>query len=108
MVVETGIPSVNYHLWKPCNMKCGFCFATFEDMPGGFLPKGHLGRVDSMAVIEALAQAGFRKINFAGGEPTLCPWLIDLILESEGPWADYLGGHERQPNFRRVDQQCQQ
>ena len=60
-------------------MKCEFCFATFEDMPAGFLPKGHLGLEDAMAVVEALAQAGFRKVNFAGGEPTLCPWLIDLI-----------------------------
>ena len=43
------------------------------------LPKGHLGRDDSMAVVESLAQAGFRKLNFAGGEPTLCSWLPDLI-----------------------------
>ena len=26
-----------------------------------------------------LAQWGFEKINFAGGEPTLCPWLSELI-----------------------------
>ena len=30
-------------------------------------------------MVEALAKAGFDKINFAGGEPTLCPWLPDLI-----------------------------
>ena len=29
--------------------------------------------------MEALAKAGFDKINFAGGEPILCPWLPDLI-----------------------------
>ena len=36
------------------------------------LPKDHLGRDGSMAVVESLAWAGFRKLNFAGGEPTLC------------------------------------
>lgn len=28
MNVAAQIPSVNFHLWKPCNMKCNFCFAT--------------------------------------------------------------------------------
>lgn len=80
MTIAIEIPSVNYHLWKPCNMKCGFCFATFDDIAQDLLPKGHLGREDSMSVVHALAEEGFRKINFAGGEPTLCPWLPDLIV----------------------------
>lgn len=79
MTIAKDIPSVNYHLWKPCNMKCGFCFATFQDIHGDILPKGHLDRENSIRVVESLALAGFRKINFAGGEPTLCPWLPDLI-----------------------------
>ena len=79
MNISTQIPSVNFHLWKPCNMRCGFCFATFQDIGQDTLPKGHLPREDSLAVVEALAAAGFHKINFAGGEPTLCPWLPDLI-----------------------------
>ena len=76
---STQVPSVNFHLWKPCNMKCSFCFATFQDVGQDTLPKGHLQREDCLAVVEALATAGFDKINFAGGEPTLCPWLPDLI-----------------------------
>ena len=60
-------------------MKCRFCFATFQDLGQGDLPKGHLPREESVEVVEALAGAGFNKINFAGGEPTLCPWLPDLI-----------------------------
>ena len=79
MSIASEIPSVNYHLWRPCNMRCGFCFATFQDIDTDTLPRGHLGRDDCMSVVESLAQAGFRKINFAGGEPTLCPWLPDLI-----------------------------
>ena len=78
------IPSVNYHLWKPCNMRCRFCFATFQDIPTEVLPKGHLGRDGSLSVVESLAGAGFRKINFAGGEPTLCPWLPELIKLAKG------------------------
>lgn len=73
------MPSVNFHLWEPCNMRCEFCFATFQDVKQSILPKGHLEREDCVAVVERLAAAGFQKINFAGGEPTLCPWLPDLV-----------------------------
>ena len=86
MTTPVQIPSVNFHLWKACNMMCEFCFATFQDIAPAVLPKGHLGPDGSMAVVESLAQAGFRKLNFAGGEPTLCPWLPDLIGR-----AEYLG-----------------
>ena len=77
------VPSVNFHLWEPCNMKCGFCFATFQDVKREILPKGHLNRDDCVAVVERLATAGFQKINFAGGEPTLCPWLPDLVTAAK-------------------------
>ena len=83
MSTSIAIPSVNYHLWKPCNMSCGFCFATFQDIHPRILPKGHLGREDSLIVVEQLARAGFQKINFAGGEPTLCPWLPDLLTRAK-------------------------
>ena len=73
------IPSVNFHLWAPCNMQCGFCFAPFHDVRSELLPKGHLEEQDCIRVVEALAEAGLAKINFAGGEPTLCPWLPQLI-----------------------------
>ena len=80
MRIESNIPTVNYHLWKPCNMRCGFCFATFDDIGDETLPQGHLGREESLSLVESLARAGFQKINFAGGEPTLCRWLPDLII----------------------------
>ena len=60
-------------------MKCKFCFATFQDVKRQILPKGHMGSKDSLSIVSKIAQAGFQKINFAGGEPTLCPWLPDLI-----------------------------
>ena len=76
--------SVNYHLWEPCNMQCGFCFATFQDVKQEMgLPKGHLPKEDCISVIDRIAEFGFKKVNFAGGEPTLCPWLLDLIARAK-------------------------
>ena len=77
--VSLDAPSVNFHLWEPCNMACGFCFAGFKDVKSAVLPKGHLVRDDALRVVDRLCGYGFEKINFAGGEPTLCPWLPDLI-----------------------------
>ena len=71
--------SVNFHLWQPCNYQCGFCFAGFEDVKKSVLPAGHLIQDKAEAVVRQLAEYGFDKITFAGGEPTLCPWLGNLI-----------------------------
>lgn len=71
-------PSVNYHLWQPCNMRCTYCFATFHDVVADVLPKGHLPREEALRVVEILAER-FAKVTFAGGEPMLCPWLPELI-----------------------------
>lgn len=83
MSISNEVPSVNYHLWKPCNMRCDFCFATFQDVKQDILPKGHLSQEDSLLLVDTLAQWGFEKINFAGGEPTLCPWLPELIARAK-------------------------
>lgn len=71
-------PSVNLHFWRPCNMRCGFCFATYEDTAKQ-LPRGHLPREDLLRLIDTVAAHGARKLTFVGGEPTLCPWLGELI-----------------------------
>lgn len=73
------IPSVNFHLWEPCNMRCKFCFASFQDVKQTILPTGHLPKEEAILIIKKLAEFGFQKITFAGGEPTLCPWLSELI-----------------------------
>lgn len=77
------ILSVNFHLWEPCNMRCKFCFAGFKDVRQSILPKGHLPREQAIQVVEQLADLGFEKITFAGGEPTLCSWLPDLIATAK-------------------------
>ena len=75
--ISDKVPTVNYHLWQPCNMRCGFCFATFLDISPQ--SSNYLAKVDALQVVDLVSLAGFTKINFAGGEPTLCPWLVDLI-----------------------------
>jgi radical S-adenosyl methionine domain-containing protein 2 len=77
------ITSVNFHLWEPCNMRCKFCFATFKDVKQSILPKGHLPKDQAIEVVLQLADIGFEKITFAGGEPTLCPWLPELIATAK-------------------------
>ena len=66
------IPAVNFHLLLACNMKCGHCFSAN-------LSPTRLNLDDSCELIRMLSQAGFTKINFAGGEPMLYPELDRLI-----------------------------
>lgn len=79
------ISTVNYHLWEPCNMRCRFCFAKFQDVKQEMmLPEGYLSEQEATEIVNQLAEAEFfRKINFAGGEPTLCSWLPDLIKRAK-------------------------
>jgi radical S-adenosyl methionine domain-containing protein 2 len=78
-------PSVNYHLWQPCNMRCRYCFATFEDVRS-VLPQGHLPREQALELVQVLARR-FQKITFAGGEPLLCPWLPELVRTAHAEGA---------------------
>ena len=64
-------------------MRCKFCFATFQDVKHSILPKGHLPKERALEVVLQLADIGFEKITFAGGEPTLCSWLPDLIATAK-------------------------
>ena len=68
------IPSINYHLTKACNMKCKFCFATFNDLE---VVKHNLEK--SKKIISEVAKNGFSKITFAGGEPTLIKELPETV-----------------------------
>jgi radical S-adenosyl methionine domain-containing protein 2 len=73
--------TVNFHFWRPCNMRCKFCFATFE--PEIAHAKRSLTQAQCEKVIDALGCAGVKKITFAGGEPTLCPWLETLVRRAK-------------------------
>lgn len=72
-------PSVNFHLWKPCNYRCKFCFAVFDDDPLLKQVRGGLDADQCCAVLDVLKAAGAQKINFVGGEPTICPHLPAVL-----------------------------
>jgi radical S-adenosyl methionine domain-containing protein 2 len=57
-------------------MSCSFCFARFKDVKS-------LSKADSLSIVNKIADYGFRKISFVGGEPTLVPWLSDLLANSK-------------------------
>ncbi len=69
--------AVNYHLYKPCNYRCRFCFATYRDIDG------HLPLTEAKRLLQLLREAGCEKLNFAGGEPTLHPHIGELVAEAK-------------------------
>lgn len=74
------IESLNFHFISACNMRCKFCFAVFDDVKSAVLPKGILPKEQLLRIVREIGQGGlFRKINFVGGEPTLCPWLPEML-----------------------------
>jgi radical S-adenosyl methionine domain-containing protein 2 len=79
---KPSIEAVNYHIWRTCNMKCKFCFATYDSVLPGHVRRG-IPVLEARRLIEALRDAGFKKITFAGGEPTLCPWLAEAVAHAK-------------------------
>lgn len=69
--------AVNFHVNKACNAHCRFCFATFRDV------RGQCPTTIALGVIDALADAGCEKLNFAGGEPTLRKDFPQLLQHSK-------------------------
>ena len=78
-----ALPStINLHFIRPCNGRCNYCFAGFEDLTSHRLNTNELSKI-----IQKIAQAPLangiktprRKINFVGGEPTLAPDLPILV-----------------------------
>ncbi|HEY2028486.1 MAG TPA: viperin family antiviral radical SAM protein [Myxococcales bacterium] len=65
--------AVNFHLYKPCNERCRYCFATFPEV------RGQLTADDAERLVRQLAEAGTKKLTFVGGEPTLHPALPRLL-----------------------------
>lgn len=68
--------TVSFHIIKPCNMKCKFCYATFDDM---HVPN-QLTFEQSCIILDKLRAAGVEKVTFAGGEPMLYKHLDDCIV----------------------------
>lgn len=73
MVLE----SINFHFWPSCNFKCKYCFARFENH------NPNLTFNQCLEIINEISNTQIKKINFAGGEPTLSPYLGDLLVHSK-------------------------
>lgn len=73
------VETASFHIVKPCNMKCKFCYATFEDMH----IVNQLSKEDAFIILDKLKQAGLQKITFAGGEPLLYKWIYEVIVYSK-------------------------
>ena len=71
--------TASFHIVKPCNMRCKFCYATFEDMK----VKAQISKQDAFLILDKLKEAGLQKITFAGGEPLLYKWIDEVIFYSK-------------------------
>lgn len=69
--------SVNWHLCSKCNYKCLFCFGRFTTVTR------RLTKKQALIVIRILANIGTKKLTFTGGEPLLCLYLGDLLVEAK-------------------------
>jgi len=75
-----NVTTVNYHIVKSCQMSCNFCYARFDDVIRDTNVSALGLRTEQAChVITELSKMGFKKINFAGGEPLLRKDLPDLI-----------------------------
>lgn len=68
--------TVSFHLVKPCNMKCKFCYATYNN----FDIQNQLDISEVCIILLKLKEAGVEKVTFAGGEPMLYKDLDKAII----------------------------
>lgn len=101
MIFET----VSFHLVKPCNMACKFCYATYNSFGVG----KQLSLYNVKLILLKLSDAGVKKVTFAGGEPMLYKNLDEAILYAKSiglttsiitngslittDWLDRMSGH---------------
>lgn len=74
--MEKFFETASFHIVKPCNMKCKFCYATFNDQK----VLKQLPIEEVFIILQKLKDAGLEKITFAGGEPMLYKNLYEAIL----------------------------
>lgn len=72
-----GFDTIFVELTGQCNERCVHCYA---DSSPTVLDA--LGREEVMAVVEQAAAAGFRRIQFTGGDPLLCDFLPEAVARA--------------------------
>ncbi len=68
--------SVCWNITRYCNDTCRFCYRDKNSADLGF--------GDRKLVIDKVAEAGIKKLTFAGGEPLLVPGIESLITYAKG------------------------
>ena len=71
-------PVVNLHIYAKCNLKCLYCYEVFPERPRS-MPLASWQRLLSI-----LADDGVKRITFSGGEPTLRPELLLMLVHARG------------------------
>lgn len=71
--------TASFHIVKHCNMRCKFCYATFDDMQ----LTNQLSKYHAFKILDKLKEAGLQKITFAGGEPLIYKWIYEVIIYSK-------------------------
>ncbi|MEE8401325.1 MAG: radical SAM protein [Candidatus Hydrothermarchaeaceae archaeon] len=61
-----------------CNFNCKWCFANAGENPKPV----HMEKENAFRLIETLADSGVRQITFSGGEPTVYPYIADVISKA--------------------------
>lgn len=69
---------------EDCNLSCSYCFASSG--PGG----AHRSDEDIDALLETVAAAGGRPIQFSGGEPTVRDDLPELVERAQSKGIDHV------------------
>ncbi|ATL28025.1 radical SAM protein [Streptomyces formicae] len=64
-----------------CNLDCPFCFGPRHDVPS-------MDEETALRVASVLRDGGVRGVVISGGEPTLLPYLPDLVRELSAPLPD--------------------
>jgi radical S-adenosyl methionine domain-containing protein 2 len=72
-------PTINIHLTRLCNFKCGYCYAAFSEIDSKNLPFEELSLIIQMIAEAPASHGSLRKVNFAGGEPLLYPHILEAI-----------------------------
>lgn len=75
MEINNFFETASFHIIRPCNMKCKFCYATFQDL-GSFK---QMSLDEAKLILYKLKVAGLKKITFAGGEPMMYRHIFEVV-----------------------------
>lgn len=76
-VRQDGFDTLFLELLGRCNERCVHCYADSAPTVGEALERDLV-----LSIIEQAAEAGFRRIQFTGGDPLLCDFLPDAVARA--------------------------